>query len=373
MRISHFGPPLAWLLSRDVPAARLAAIFKTTPENIRVIAYRARHSASQDLGEEPPLGGNQNGVYAECSGIRPGPDEVVRTPSRTRALESLKAEIDHTVAAYAARYAFNEGAQALRGILPNIGFPGDTRRIALSAYLRRQIAWFLVHAGRCQSAGVEAADARNLCRRAWGQQSDPEYAREFIQSALIASNGLLLSRQPERSWKLLDIAEDAATAISAPIGSEPHRQRGVALLLLQRHEQAAEQFRKAAEAMERLGEASSPAQALMTGARHSSLAELNWDKAQEVEAAARQSFGAGSLEAAMALHWAAACGLSTDSAEANQTALFRLQGATEPPAHFGHQLTIRTLLAITPGLGFDVRLRRLWVKRALYENAFRAR
>ena len=50
-----------------------------------------------------------------------------------------------------------------------------------------------------------------------------------------------------------------------------------------------------------------------------------------------------------------------------------LTTATTPAPQFGHQATIRTLLTVTPELGLDDRLRKAWVRRALYENAFRDR
>jgi len=48
-RLSQFGLAIGWLLAREVSAARLAVLFKTTPENIRVIAFRA---PSHPLREE---------------------------------------------------------------------------------------------------------------------------------------------------------------------------------------------------------------------------------------------------------------------------------------------------------------------------------
>ena len=75
----------------------------------------------------------------------------------------------------------------------------------------------------------------------------------------------------------------------------------------------------------------------------------------------------------MALHWAAACGLSTDSPAIIQSTQDSLLSGPDPVAQFGHQSTIRRLLRLTPELGLDDRLRRAWVRRALYENAFRNR
>src|SRR5665213_3351589 len=161
IRRSQFGPSLAWLLSRDVPAARLARLFQTTSENIRVIAFRTRHDTPTWGSDVVSLTSTVTAELTEAVGARTGPDEVVPTPANTKKLEQLRNDIEQTVQVYAEQYAFLRGATALRGILPKIGYVGDTRRIALSALLHQQIAWFLTHSGRCESAAQEASLARN--------------------------------------------------------------------------------------------------------------------------------------------------------------------------------------------------------------------
>jgi hypothetical protein len=172
---------------------------------------------------------------------------------------------------------------------------------------------------------------------------------------------------------VLDLARDAAESIGGPLGSDHSRQRGVALLQLREDQQARKHFQRSAELMEKLNEATVPAQILMTGARHAGLLALDCDQGLDVLAVARRAFGEGSLEASMAVHWAAAASLSTDSSLAIRDAADLLNHHPKPPPQFGHQATIRKLLSITPELGFDARLRRIWVRRALYENAFRSR
>jgi hypothetical protein len=125
--------------------------------------------------------------------------------------------------------------------------------------------------------------------------------------------------------------------------------------------------------MERLNEATNPAQILMTGARHLGLLTLDCDQGLDVLSIAGQAFGERSLEASMALHWAAAASLSTDSSLTSQDAADLLNHHPEPPPQIGHQATVRKLLSVTPELNFDWRLRRIWLRRALYENAFRSR
>ena len=95
-------------------------------------------------------------------GIRPELDDAEWTPFRTRKLDWLKDRIDKTVATHSAQYDFLNGARELRRILPQIGYAGDARRIALQALVHQHIAWFFVHSGRCVSAAAEAGIARDL-------------------------------------------------------------------------------------------------------------------------------------------------------------------------------------------------------------------
>lgn len=369
-KLSNFGEPLAWLLGKEVPASRLAGIFGTTAENIRVIAFRARQAHPFDSPKTPTLDAKPSEDLANRLGIRDH-DYVIRTPARQRSLEWLRNQFEEITRRGTTDYQFLSGIETLRGLLPYIGRAGDARRIALSALLHQQTAWFLVHTGQCASATEQAAIARELWRCAYHESESKEYAAGFIQSALIGSNASLLQRRPHDALAILDVAKDAAEAIGARLGSEPFRQRGVALFQLREDGRAGPYFERASEAMEKFDEAQRPEQLLMTGVRHTNLLGTpNFDSAQQLVCTARRSFGEQSLEAAMALHWAAGCGLSTDSESAMRQALDLMEAAAQPAPQFGHQFTIRKLLAITPALGLDVRLRPAWVRRALYENAF---
>jgi hypothetical protein len=371
-RLSQFGPAVGWLIARDVSAARLASLFDTTPENIRVIAFRARHRGLAAIAGTAALDRKPDPELAKGIGIRPALDDAEWTPARTRKLDWLKDRIDQTVALHSAQYDFLNGARELRRILPYIGYAGDARRIALQALVHQHIAWFLVHSGRCVSAAAEAGTAQDLWRVSWHESDTCDFARGFVSAALIGSHAWLLSRRPEEALTVLDVARDAAESTDSILGSDHYRQRGVALLQLRQDPQAAEQFSKSAEMMEKLNEATVPAQVMMTGVRHTGLlGGLNCDQGYDVLSAAKLAFGDGSLENSMALHWAAASCLCSDSNSLIQRAVARMKDAPGPSAQFGHQLTIRRLLIMTPDLGLDDRLRRVWVRRALYENAFR--
>ncbi len=371
-RLSEFGPAFAWLLRREVSSARLASLFGTTPANVRVIAFRARHGQPHVEADTSALGISPPRLVG--LGIRTTPDEVVLTPARVQKLEWLRNEIDETVRLHAVNYEFLEGVRALRRLLPQIGYAGDAQRIGLRALLHQHIAWFLVHSGRSLSAAQQARKALDLWRIAYHESENRVYGHGFIQASLIGSNALLLVRQQQGALEMLDVARDAAKSIRTGIGSEYYRQRGVALFQLAQDEPAAVEFERSTQAMEQLDEERSPVQLLMTGSRHTNLlGRIKADDAHQLFAIARHVFGELSLEASMALHWAAACGLSTDSPSMIRESVELLNVHSTSIPEFGHQGTIRRLLAVTPELGFDNRLTRIWVRRALYENAFRDR
>lgn len=371
-RVSQLGPAISWLLAKDVSSTRLASLFGTTPENIRVSAFRSRRSAQRDEFAEPALSDQPTADEAAMVGVRQEPDEVVLTPRKIRKLDELRSEIEQVVSWHSQNYRFVDAAPALRQLAPLIGFAGEVNRKATAALLHQHMAWFSVHSGRSDSAVREAQTSRALWRTAYHESPKKEYAEHFIQAALIGSQALLLERRPHEAWTLLDTATDAARSIGASEGSDFARQRGVVLLQLREDERAAKEFRKSADLMDKLNEARVPAQLLMTGARHLSvLSSPNFDEALKVLEAVRHDFGPGSLEVAMAVHWSAACGLLIDSKGTCQNALDLLQSGPDTGPEFGHQLTVRRLLALTPELGLDHRLRRMWVRRTLYENAFR--
>src|ERR1017187_1926130 len=126
-KLSQFGPALAWLLDKDVSSARLASLFQTTAQNIRVAAFRARHTASQEDAAESLLVAPPRPELAEALGVRPVPDEVVRTPAGTRKLDWLRSEIESVVARHSQQYTFLDGLRALRGLVPQIGYAGEAR------------------------------------------------------------------------------------------------------------------------------------------------------------------------------------------------------------------------------------------------------
>jgi hypothetical protein len=371
-RLSQFGSAFGWLLSKDVSSERIAGLFGTRAANVRVIAHRWRMGDRSPTISRPALGTAITSAERRSLGIRLGYDEVVPTPAKKDVLDSLRASVNAVVALHWADYDFPAGVQDLRRLISLVGYPADVRRIHLAGLIHQHIAWFLVHSGACRSAMTEAAIAGNLWRTAYHESPQRLYADEFVRSALIESHAALLMRKPQAALTILEAATDAARQVSAPIGSDHYRQRGVACFQMREDEQAQRHFEQAGRIMERLGEAQHPVSILMTSARHINLLGTpNWDRSQEILRLTEQAFGLGSLEYSMSMHWAAASAFCSGSHEARLRAQEILSSRRPPAAHLGHQTTIARLLALTPDLGLDERLQKAWVRRALYENTSR--
>jgi len=257
-----------------------------------------------------------------------------------------------------------------------MGYAANARLIGLHAELHKQTAWFCVHSGLAASALKEAEKAIELAAvarfEAGARRSSNGYMQQAIDASLIASQALLIAHQPEAALRYLDLACHASEGIRIPIGSDQFRQRGDAYFQLKNDGDARKFYRHAAETMQRLGEARNEAHLLMYGPRQSNLLDpVDWDRAQEILGAVADTFGAESHEHTTTVHWTAACGLMTDSPSTNSRALELLEENRARAARGGHQATISRLLALTPDLKFYPRLRATWVRRAMFENAFR--
>src|SRR2546428_10590952 len=130
-RLSQFGPAIAWLMQKEVSADRLAALFGTTPGNIRVVAYRGRQEAPRVLPNLwfPEISvGDQPGTYQEL-GIRSVRDKFILARKGAARRDWLEDEIAKRYQIHAAQYRYREGIESLRELLPHIGYPADARRL----------------------------------------------------------------------------------------------------------------------------------------------------------------------------------------------------------------------------------------------------
>lgn len=94
-----------------------------------------------------------------------------------------------------------------------------------------------------------------------------------------------------------------------------------------------------------------------------------WSEARDTLAAANRDILLTDIRHSMNVHWQVATGLSTGNPKIVDRAMELL--GPKPPAHFGHQATIRQLLDVTPRLGLEGETLTRWIRYLLYSNVFR--
>jgi hypothetical protein len=122
--------------------------------------------------------------------------------------------------------------------------------------------------------------------------------------------------------------------------------------------------------MEKKAEAENQAHLLMTGKRHIALLSgMGWEQTQEVLSVVAHHYPGSSLQHVMVVNSAAACGFLTGSSRIISCAQELLEKNRAAASVYRHQFTLTDLLSITPDLPPGVRP--AWIRRALYENAFK--
>ena len=366
---------IEWLMEVGVSAPRLASLFGTSPENIRRIRYFATRQLEPSLITfAPALETVPDTEMHGGVGIRTHRDILRHSGKPTASLSSLAEETDIIFHRSQADYQFLAGARRLLPLKQKLGHISEARRLAMAGVLEQRISWLLVHSGLVRSAISHASRALWLLQTAYYSQEQKDDVRQFIKAVLIASHANLLASRPTATLQLLDLAEDASETIGAPLGSDFHRQRGVALFQLggKHDDEAKKCFERSEQQMVKLNEATSDAQILMTAPRHIHLLHKpNSNGAMKVLEAVESTFGSNSLESSMTRHWTAACGLLTDDSQVQQDSRALIEKNWATASSFGHQATISKLLSITAELGLSRGLQAVWVRKALYQNAFR--
>src|ERR1039458_1886575 len=275
-----------WLMSVGVSSPRLAALFGTSPENIRRLKYFAVRQLEPSLItfvpdlEIVPSTAMHGGV-----GIRSHREILRRSEKPSPTLLWLEEQIQARFESHRQQYQFLEGARRLIQLQPQLGHMSGALRLALASILEQKISWFLVHSGFTRSAISHASLSLWLLQTAYYRLSRKDDVREFIKSTLIAAHANLLAARPAASLQILDLMRAASESIGAPLGSDYYRQRGVALFQLgsRYDDETKESFEQSEQQMRRLGEAGREAQPLVPATRHTNLlGKPDWDGALKV-------------------------------------------------------------------------------------------
>jgi hypothetical protein len=167
----------------------------------------------------------------------------------------------------------------------------------------------------------------------------------------------------------LKLSEEATLAADVALNSDYFRQCGVALFQNRQDAMARTMFERAMGG----SDVENGMSLKMAGDRHTNLIAVPFPRFDDeliLLDEARNAYGAESLEASMCAHWASACGFCTDSPAAHALGLDLILENQSNAARFGHQATIAKLLPLA--LELPTRNRARWVRRALYQNAYRS-
>jgi hypothetical protein len=385
--LAQFAGAIEWLRGRGLSTSFIAGALEdglgTDKGNVRVIVHRQRYATPKKeflvAGEVERLSKLDLFILPTRQvrqelGLHEEPDLAELLDSDRRALDELEARIKAITAHYRKTYQFIEGAAAIRRLHEMVGFTGQARRIRLLAYLHQIESWFLVHTGRTRSALSHADKAMQLSRIAYHDSEDVMDLRRLIEAGLIASHACLLRSEPLWSKKILGVISGAGEKAGQEMGSDFYRQEGVLYFQRGRFDLARGSFEMSSRQTEKVHPAPDELTLAMTSTRHTNLFQpIQWDKAQELVRSAQRKFGTASLEYSMCVHWAAACGLATDSSSVRTIALELLNSPRSLASEFGHQATISKLLRISADLPLPAADRYEWITMVLYENAFRNR
>jgi len=314
--------------------------------------------------------------FSQALSIRNQPYKLEFGRARKQALDRLEEAIEERGIHFWDNVRFGEGIEPLMLLQQEAGFPSHFRFVRALARLRQLTAETHLHLGFARSAITEGLESVQLSRFAYHDSGDDSFdLTQLAKSALLVSQAHLLRLDSVESTKYLDLYKAATTRASAKPGAEYYRQRGTNLFQQNEDLMARDCFQKAAE---RLSETQDYGRDRMQhevwniGRRQiQALGTPDWDGAQELFAHMREHLALGEIHISMNLNWMVAVAFSTDSNSAQTEAIELLDKYASASEGYGHQRTIARLLRMTPDL--KPKDQKPWVRRALYENAFKNR
>jgi hypothetical protein len=382
-RLSGFAPAIASLIALGLPAKRLAELFGTNPNYIHVLAHRGRLSRSRRIaaGEEAISKTAESSAVDDSVAeakralrIRAEEDGVELTRPKAAKLAWLESRMEDIVRTGRNTYRYLPAAAALQALKAYIGYPSESNRLRLAAKLHQHLAWFYSHSGFTYSSITEATYSIHLYEIVYHNTGDKDALRELGGSCLIRSNSCLIQGQAKASTATLNLAQEATLAADVHLNSEYFQQSGVALFQARQDVMARTMFARAMRTTPD-GDVKNGTMTLkMASDRFLNLIAEPFPRVDDeliLLNEAKRAYGADSLEASMCVHWAAACALSTDSPTAHALALELILENQHDAARFGHQATIAKLLPLA--LELPAPKRPVWVRFALYHNAYRSR
>ena len=373
-----------WLRENGISTRRLASLFGSTPNHIRQLVYRGKHSLRKPPVDRfltdpvvPPADpfGPPTTPLRRSLGVRLHEDAVILNRRERGRLEELENKVESAAEQVFSGVRYETGIPMLRSLASEIGYPAHHRRIRLLGRIRQLTAETLLHSGRSASALDYGLRALHLSRIAYHEFQDPYDLQQLGRSARLISQTYLLRAEPGHACRFLEIHREARARAGKNVRPEYHHQMGTVALQEGDDDTAKSHFQEAMRSLAEMvedGRAPERHEILDIGARQINLlTPANWDRSQELMDYMLLRFHPDDIHVSINVTWTVACGFRTDSPSAQQQATDLLHQYKKTADGFGRQATIARLLEITPFLPSD--LRAAWVRRALYENVLRDR
>lgn len=380
---SGFNSAIAWLRDNDVSTGTIASLFGHNQGWIRQLAYRGRMQTRVyvhpvlvapverefDLGAGPPA--SLRGLI----GIRPHGDYVIMTRKEKRWLDTLEAAFEVLRDGFYNEARGGAGIERFRALLMQIGYPANYRRIRLMGRVYFQIAVFYIHIGEIASGLDYAYRSFHLFWFSFHEGNQQQDVKWMAHAAQVIAQGYVLALQPEDAAFYLTLQRNLLEFVKAAPPAENFRLRGIIRIQQQEDDAARREISNAYDLIKRdcqdLGLPAPSGIPMLNVLQNSYFLAQDWESAVRQFEYLHSILPENHILIPMNLNWAIACAFRTGSSNAWQTAQRLLDRHRGAGIGYGHQATILRLLSITPYL--PSRLHPAWVRRALFENAFRHR
>jgi hypothetical protein len=375
MERRDYSGAIKWQFEHGVPVATVAQLFGKSERSIPVIAWRGANKLIPRGMEKVLRSASFAGMAADelLKDVQIDEDEI----KASLKLTELEQQIDAFGRHFWERVRDHEGAKELGLLLRKVSRPSleniSLRRAAAKLY--HLLAEIYLHAGCCRSSlefGVKAYRAEEELYKEWRSRDE---LFSIGKTALLISQALINRSEFNEALPWINRSRKAFEAGSHQIDPEYHKQ----LATIQLHGNAMRDAKKNYELAGRLltnykyKPNATAAEIKDISERHLYVTDRSsdWEKAFDLAEYALKNWPKDDIHKGLNVNWAAAAGLSSDSAEGNRRAIKLLRDKAALSRGYLHPQTITELLFMT--LRLPRRLRPEWARFSLHYNAFRNR
>lgn len=369
--------PIKWLRGHGLTPSQVSDVLSVTPNLVNVTLHRSREDRSQKLIPLLMSLDNRAVSFELNSKTFTRLDREIPSLQSPRRIRKLEQEINDYNRHFWKGVPYLRGTSELGRFLQRLSRPASDnisslRLVAQIYYLECETH---LHAGYAASALHFGLGAYGYSEYIYRQTRNSTDLKRLAKTALLISNSCISRRDIARAGRWLTIARQAFAASSSKYLKHPDPEYLRQLASTQRHTGTISEARKnltlAAQVLPDYEPDTTTAAVKDMGDRvlHVIADTPEWDESRALMHVALQSWPVYDSHRASNVNWTAACGLLTDSPDAQREALQFLETYRHVSDGFGLQSSTRYLLSLTPRV--PDQLRHDWVLFALSYNAYR--